>query len=143
MTVIAYDGTSIATDRQSTSGGLKTLITKSMRLKDGTVLAVAGPTATGLLLMDLYKKKQLIRKWPETQDKNDFAILVVARKGKVVFYEYQSTAIPVQTPIFAWGAGREIAIGAMAFGATAEQAVQIASKWDNTCGLGVDNYRLR
>ncbi len=142
MTVIAYDGKSLATDRQSTSSGLILAASKSMRLKDGTVLAWAGTSVQGLVLADLYRRKQLAKHWPDFQNGEKFTFLVVARKGKVVFYEQQRIPLPVEVAPYAWGAGRELAIGAMAMGATAKQAVEIASRWEASCGCGVDNYLL-
>lgn len=38
----------------------------------------------------------------------------------------------------AWGSGRDYAMGAMARGANAKEAAEIAMRFDNGCGMGID-----
>jgi hypothetical protein len=40
----------------------------------------------------------------------------------------------------AWGIGCDFALGAMAMGADAVQAVEITNKFSIHCGMGVDSY---
>jgi hypothetical protein len=47
----------------------------------------------------------------------------------------------INAPFFALGSGRYLAMGAMAFGATAEEAVRIAIQYDTGCGGEVDVIR--
>ena len=68
---------------------------------------------------------------PRVDDGECCTTLVVVNKGKCVFY----TASPdypqvVADKFFAWGSGREIALGAMAHGASAYEAVEIACDLD-------------
>ena len=44
--------------------------------------------------------------------------------------------------IYAIGQGSHFAYGAMAMGASAEQAVEVANKFSIYCGIGVDTYTL-
>jgi hypothetical protein len=41
------------------------------------------------------------------------------------------------------GAGREMALGALAVGATARQAVEVCEEYSDYAGFGVTAYRLR
>ena len=41
-----------------------------------------------------------------------------------------------------WGDGQEVAMGALAMGADAIKAVEITSKYCDSCGCGIDAYNL-
>lgn len=57
-------------------------------------------------------------------------------RGKKVFYWSGSVAEEVKPP-YAIGSGADIAMGAMYFGASAEEAVRLACKLDDTSALPV------
>jgi len=48
----------------------------------------------------------------------------------------------VRAPFYALGSGYQVAMGAMEFGATAEEAVRAAIKWDTGSGGDVTVLRL-
>lgn len=67
--------------------------------------------------------------------------MVVSRAG-VVYYERQPFSLTIEMPHHAIGIGRECAIGAMAMGASAYRAVEIASGLIDGCGGGIDTLTL-
>jgi len=103
-------------------------------------IAIAGSAELGLFIIDLWKRDRLVEEWPMEQQKGaEWVILVVAMPRKpVIYYERLPVAQTVYGDFHAWGGGLESALGAMAAGATAVRAVEIANCLDNTCGLGVD-----
>lgn len=143
MTVIAWDGHTLATDKQATNCGMAFTVTKSMKLETGEVLTWCGNADSGLMVAEWYKKGADPEKWPECQkDKDDWCTLVVLKDGKIFFYEKRPVAMEFQDKFMAWGSGRDYAIGAMAKGASAVEAVHIASRFDTGCGCGVDSYGI-
>lgn len=139
MTVIAWDGRSIAADKQMMSGDLRVTTTKLKKLPSGAVVAWAGTIDCGLLLAHWFESGGHIAEWPKFQlDKDRWTILVVAEADKVFFYEQEPTSIAVEDKFMAWGSGRQFALAAMEHGATAKEAVEVAIKFCTSCGVGVD-----
>jgi len=146
VSVIAWDGQYLAVDRRCNTGDTTSTVIKSERLEDtGEVMAFVGLIAEGLALMDWYKRGADPDKYPELQnDAENNAVLVVASKDGVREYGFGAPFPVVQIdPYLAWGSGKDVALGALAMGATAEQAVNIASRLVTTCGNGVDVYKVR
>jgi ATP-dependent protease HslVU (ClpYQ) peptidase subunit len=78
-------------------------------------------------------------KKPQVGD--NFRVMLVCA-GKQVYYAMASYEfVFVDVPRFSTGSGADHADGAMAFGATAEQAVKIASQFDIYTGSEVDTLR--
>ena len=135
LSIVAWDGKSIACDSMSISGEYKQETEKMRTLKDGTILAWTGPYENGLGLIDWWNAGAVQDEWPVFQSKDgDWARLIVAKGNEVVEYEQLPYPQPVTTPYAAWGSGRDFAIGALAMGATAKEAVEVACKHCLSCG---------
>ena len=133
MSVIAWDGNHLAADRQMTAGTRRATCSKLR----GTI-AWCGDQEEGILLADWYTAGADPEKWPAWQTNDNFTILVVAKEGACYFYEARPREQLVMDPFFAFGSGAPYALGAMAMGATAREAVEVASRFDIYCGMGVD-----
>lgn len=72
----------------------------------------------------------------------DMGCMWVSPDGTVTRLGMKGTPYIITAPFHAMGAGREIALGAMAAGATAEQAVEIAIKYIFGCGGPVQVVKL-
>ena len=142
MTIIAWDGHTLAADKQATAGELRTRVTKIMRLKSGEILAMSGELAPGLTVAEWYKNGADPKEWPEFQRTEAWSRLIVASSSGAFFYEQFPVKIHVEEPFAAWGSGRDFALGAMERGATAIEAVEVASKFCCQCGLGVDFFDI-
>jgi len=144
MTVIAFDGLKIAVDNSADISGWSVLTEKGRRLSDRTVLVATGFSATCFGMMDWYEAGEDFDKWPKFQDnKDDWGQLVVFRAGELpYYYTNYPVKIPVRQMKFAWGSGREFAMGAMMAGASAERAVLITNKLSSSCGRGVTVFDL-
>ena len=131
MTVIAWDGATIATDSQAESafirpGGVK----KIYALSSDVVVGFAGELQKGLLALE----------WLNSEDKNkpdpdrikDISILMI-RNGKG--YELFDLLIEDEISFpFAIGSGGGFAMAAMLHGATAAESVATAIRLDSGCG---------
>ena len=156
MSVVAWDGKIIAADKLCVSADMRSTTTKIVRLPRESqkqlaggpdlkevVLAWVGEQGGGLALLDWYKSGCNPADWPAAQRTADWTRLLVADKDGVVFYEREPRAQKVEEPFMAWGSGRDFAMGAMAMGADARQAVEVASRFSTNCGGGVDWYDLQ
>lgn len=141
MTVIAWDGKTLAADRQATNSGMRYAATKLFRLSDGSVAAGTGTLAAVLVMKAWYEAGADATKYPECQKSNDdWCRLVVAKPdGSVFYYEGLPVAIPSESVPAAWGSGRDFAMGAMLAGADARRAVEITGMVSTDCGLGIDS----
>lgn len=141
MSIVAWDGKSIAADRMSENVGLAGSCTKLYKIND-TILGFTGSLGEGLALIEWAKNGLNPDKYPSFQGTDRWTRLILASKHGVVFYEQACIPIPVNTRFAAWGNGRDLALGAMAHGATAREAVKITSKYNVYCGNGIDEFKL-
>lgn len=126
MTTIAYRAGCFAADTQCTNGdGSMLRVRKLTRLEDGSVFAGAGDYFAVLALKEWAATGFEGKRPTKTAEaeclllKADRTLWVLGSGGKPFEIVDEFTAI---------GSGSNYAIGAMAFGATALQAVKIAAK---------------
>lgn len=140
MTVIAWDGTSLAADKQCTMGYLKYEVTKIFRIDENRVVAFAGNQSECLMLLDWYRKGEDPTTWPSFQKKDNYSRIISAEYGVLYYREENPVKIRFEGKNIAFGSGNECAMGAMAAGATAKEAVEIANIISEGCGFGVDSF---
>ena len=137
MSVVVWDGTTLAADRLATQDGVKQTATKISSIQSGEILAWVGGLEDGRWLADWYRRGALPDEWPTWQRREgggSLANLIVAGRGAVCVY--YSLPIPelVEDMFAAWGSGAAVALGAMEMGANSFQAVEAACKWADGCG---------
>lgn len=66
----------------------------------------------------------------------------ITPEGEVLFYDVASAPYEIKAPFIAIGSGRDLALGAMAAGATAEEAVRIAARYDAGTGGEINTLML-
>lgn len=143
MTVIAWDGKILAADRLGMNGDTKLKVRKIFKIHDGVFGAVSGNLSHGLSVLEWYKNGADPKKFP-VPDKEDWCPIVIAATGYPYVIRYERTPNPfrVFNDFVAFGSGDSYAIGAMAAGKNAIEAVKIASKHCISVGLGVDYFRV-
>lgn len=147
MTTIAWDGTTLAADQCSWSGGVRRKVRKVFKLEravgfEGEVLVAFAGTASYCLQVLAWMKGQGERPTPERHfkpDEMDRQCAVLIDYGRRVWacsndLNWQQH----DESMFANGAGQEFAWGALEAGATAQRAVEIAIKRSDYAGFGVD-----
>jgi ATP-dependent protease HslVU (ClpYQ) peptidase subunit len=139
LTVVAWDGTAIAADRQATQGGTASTLTKLQRLDNGEVLTWTGNLQNCFGAQHWYCAGAKPSEWVNYRlnDDEHSELIVLSEDG---LYTYNCGPFPqkIEDKFAAFGSGKELALGALAMGATAKEAVEIASRFDTGCGLGVD-----
>lgn len=141
MTTIAWDGKTLAADR--CCGGWKN-VSKIFKLKDGRYAAGCGNSYHALCAVVAWMNagsKADSRPDIPADDAPD--MIVIDKKGVVswVIWPYVN-GVALTEPFFAVGSGSEFALGAMAAGANARRAVEIACRFDASSGQGIDAVRV-
>lgn len=142
MSVIAWDGKVVAADRQANDQDMRILCKKlSVVKKTGDIIGTIGDFDIGLGLERWYRAGAEPKKFPRHKDEAT-KLIVITKAGRAMEYSTGPNATPIEEPFMAWGAGRDVAIGALAMGANAKKAVQVASRYITSCGMGVTSYRI-
>lgn len=131
MTTIACDGKSMAGDGRACRNDLivNEAAVKVHRLADGSLFGGAG---------DKHELQEL-RAWLDAGAQGsppkakDFAAFVLKRNGELWYHTDRSVPVLTEAPN-AVGCGEELAIGAMEAGASAQQAIEIASRRNTSTG---------
>lgn len=142
MTVWAWDGKTLAADKQATNHGTVARVTKlDKHVTDKGTYLLTGCGEFGVLaaMMAWFKAGQNVADFPKIDDKATLA--VVTPRGGLLIYE-SPFPMGLEEKFYAGGAGRDFALAAMACGKTATEAVEIAIKYEESCGLGVDTLEL-
>lgn len=141
MTVIAVRGKTIAADALETTGELISgLVVKLYRAHNGAVAGAAGNAYAcqrfGVWFAGARGKSPNI-------SSDSFEALMLDIDGKIYLLDEHGTLLLRTGEYAALGSGAHLALGAMAAGATAEQAVAIAIKLNVMCGGEVQVERLK
>lgn len=140
MTVIAWDGKTLAADRRCTSGGLPRTTCKIRRI-NGQLVGASGDAADAARLMWWIEKGCDASTYPLNERDPSAIALVIMPDGRKFMFE---GPIPIEfhDPVIAVGSGRDYAMAAMHCGKTAREAVEIACLFDVNCGNGIDDLEL-
>ena len=154
MSVVVYDGKSVVADKQGTNINVRSLSSKLTRIQQSEIvddhvvqvpyiLGWVGTQSSGLLMQQWWLAGANPDTFPICQHDNErwSRLIVVNCLTKNIFmYEQLPVAIPVEDSYMAWGSGSDFALGALAMGATARRAAEIACQFCIYCGYGVQEY---
>lgn len=140
MTVIAWDGKTLAADRRAGVSGTIRTTTKIMRHpRKRELLGIAGSLVDGLEVRHWYLTSADPEKFPATcRQADNFARLIVVSSEGVFCFEGSPIPIKFEGRHAAFGSGSDFAMAAMHMGRTAEQAVEVACALSYECGDGID-----
>lgn len=142
MTVIAFDGKTLAADRQNTCECMSFTVRKIARTEDGILLAAAGKGTHAMQLLR-WALEGFTAPYPICPDKDNYADLWrIEPDGKILVYQNAPEPLRYLDPTFVAGCGREAAAGAMLMGADARRAVEVACQVNIYCGGGIDILEL-
>jgi hypothetical protein len=141
MTIIAYDGRNqikrVCIDKQMTIGDRVASCYKHVITDRGELIAATGSADLGNARKNWYATGANPDTFPKPANDKDSTYLVVfpISGNPIVYCDYPS---PVENTdaIQAFGSGCEMAIGAMATGATAAEALESFIPYSSSCGLG-------
>jgi ATP-dependent protease HslVU (ClpYQ) peptidase subunit len=141
MTTLAWDGVTLAADKQTTDGSHTRTTTKIRRLRGGALGGAAGRSGVCRELLDWYEMGAAKDKMPAEADR--CTLLVIERSGQIFLFEDGSPgAIEVLDKHVAIGSGADFAMAAMHLGHDAVRAVEVASHFDSSTGCGIDAITL-
>jgi len=145
VTVIAWDGRTLAADKMCADDWTARRVTKIRRLRGGEVIAGASGAADRCrALMAWLDAGGEFPAHLRTADQTHATVLAIFRDGRRVAL-YQREPEPIwldnDTP-HAIGSGAEAALAAMHCGRTSREAVQVASLVCRGVGMGVDTLEF-
>ena len=138
MTTIAWDGKTVAADWQC--GFHKTQVPKIERVKGG-IAGGAGQSNLCAMIPEYFNDERDRLKYRQAADQidKDVTILRVIDEDSAELWMHGTYGAPrIVHPPFAIGSGSEYAMGAMAMGASAAEAVKVAHRFDQHTGREVD-----
>ena len=143
MTVIAWDGQTLAADRQSTFGGTPARTKKVFRVRrreTGEVVLFGCAGDTGCC--------QAYARWARGEGERpptlrNLLIMAIDEKGRIWCAQEDLNWYRIGAKFWALGSGANYALAAMACNRGAVAAVKIAQRFDVNCGFGVDSVRFR
>lgn len=143
MSVIAWDGKTLAADKQSTYGEQRSVVTKIFRVPQG-LLGVTGKTEHMKPLLNWFNNFEVPELFPEFQKdpEENSAVLLITKERKIMCYGAQVDPFMIEQPMYATGCGKDFAMGAMLAGADARRAVEITCQLNVYCGMGIDILTL-
>lgn len=142
MTVIAWDGKTLAADKLGDAGGLKRTITKIFRFEGG-LFGSAGSASRSAEMFEWIKSGADPARVPAYQLTDDYqAVMIVDNDRRVWLYGASPHPFRLEDPFHAIGSGRDFAIAAMHLGCNAARAVEVASHFESGCGNGVDTLEF-
>lgn len=143
MTVIAWDGKTLAADKRNTSYGYASTVTKIRRLPDGRLAGASGDCTLCMALLEWAATGMPKDSFPKGGAPDETATLVVIeRDGRAVSYAKTPLPLLCEDAYYAMGAGRDYALAALYLGHDARKAVEVACALDVHCGNGIDTLTL-
>lgn len=142
MTIIVWDGKTLAADKQASSHNTMRKITKIRRIH-GQLVGISGDADRGMSMFAWLENGADIEKYPKFQDSENYVdMVVISSDGTIKKYEKTPHSIIFEDANFAMGSGRDFALAAMHLGCDAYRAVEVAIKFDTGCGNGIDCLTL-
>lgn len=139
MTVIVWDGKTMAADRMLSFGSVHLIATK-IHKSHGYLFGASGDSDHSAEIIAWFRDHLagVERSYPTDLD---CTMLAVSPSGEAMIFCRKEFPIFVSAPV-AIGSGVEVALTAMKLGKTAKEAAQIACELCPTCGCGVDAIDL-
>ena len=142
MTVICWDGKTLAADKQNTSSGVAGTVTKIHRVPGG-IVGFTGNQGHAVALLAWFRDGRNPDKWPKKPGDSSASAIYITPAGMLLYSgEDGPYAAISEDKRDAWGAGYAYALAAMHLGCDARRAVEIACELDIHCGMGIDTLEL-
>lgn len=145
MTVIVWDGKTLAADKRACYDGMINTVTKIHRITGrGVLVGGSGDAAFVNAMIAWVRNGRVLDQFPaEQKSKDDWcSFLVIEQDGTISLYERSPYPVLYEQTLFAIGSGREYARAALHLGCTSAEAVGVACCLDSGCGNGIDTLTL-
>lgn len=143
ITVIAWDGKTLAADRRICYGTMICEVTK-IRRHGRLLIGASGDGSLANEMIAWVCAGADPATFPAAQrTKDDWQpVMVISHGPTVALYERSPHPCVHEQGRMAIGSGREFAMAAMHLGKSAREAVEVACALDNGCGNGIDTLEL-
>jgi hypothetical protein len=145
MTTIAWDGTTLAADKGSWSGGLHQAVRKVHRVTalDGRrfLMAMAGDAVFATQVLRWMRGGEHPGQCLADNVDRDVAVVIDERR-RIFRLSSRLVYVPYEGKVHAHGAGQEIALGALMAGADAVKAIKITMQVSDFAARGVNFVRF-
>ncbi len=140
MSTIAWDGGTLAGDRRVSfgQGRMGTICKIARRMSDGAVIGAVGTTPIAQALIRWFVDGEQGDPPKLDRGKDDVATGFIVRPDGTIDDITDCGIARITADIYARGSGADYALGAMSQGANAKRAIEVAARWDNGTGDGVD-----
>lgn len=132
MTVVAFDGKIMAADSMLRMGAMIASVKKVHRVGDRLV-GWCGTAHHAMLLVDWLLLGAVPGAFPKQPEGDDAPQLMIASREGISILDTVPMELKISQTAWAIGGGAEFALGAMARGATAVEAVEIAIRLSALC----------
>ena len=137
MTIIVWDGKTLAADRMADDNGQRRTMTKIKRHKD-VLLAGTGTAAACGAVMNWFMNGARIDDFPVLPAEQSCDLWVINKSGAIGKFESCAYPVRFEDAMFACGDGAPYAYGVFEMGGTAVDAVKAAIKHCTSCGGSID-----
>jgi hypothetical protein len=144
VTVIAWDGCTLAADKEAGDGWVKLARTTKIHRRASGLLAVAGNASMAREMLAWFDDGAIPADFPAGNrgTDNPTRLLHITKHRELFVYESGPYPLRFENDIYALGSGREAALAVMMIGEGAAKAVEIASRICCGCGNGIDTLQL-
>lgn len=144
MTTIAVDSRTIAADGWRTWGGdIVCRTEEKVRIRHGRIYALTGLAGVFEPLIAWHGERNADpERLPKCGDEDSWTLIVIERPGLILKYTKTCPYPEYFEPPVAFGAGLDLAKGAMLWGATSSEAVQLVAQHTNHTGGRVLSYDI-
>ncbi len=144
ITIVCWDGKTLAADRRVTSGHTISTTTKIFRTKDG-IIGFAGCASGINAFLAWFNNTRDAMNFPEILYDPDYGVfaLFINQQKEIWEFDYNCSPYLLTAKYVAIGSGDETALACMACGKTSAEAVKIVSKLNSSCGNGIDVLTLK
>lgn len=141
MTVIVWDGITLAADRRVTFGTSISTTTKIHKISN-MLVGGAGKSSEVQACVQWVRDGMDRSQYPSIQKEDPCSFLVIHADGAIHYYGKTPDPLIIEDTRFTIGSGSEYADAAMYLGKTAYEAVEVAIALDSGCGNGIDCLTL-
>lgn len=141
MTVIAWDGRTLAADKRAVSGGgIARTVTKIER-HGACLIAITGDWDTGAEMREWFKAGADIERFPP-KARDDRSTMIVINPDGIRTWATGPYPMAIEQGRCCWGSGRDFAEAVLFIGYDARKAVEVACHFQTDCGNGIDTLEL-
>jgi hypothetical protein len=141
LTVIAFDGKTLAADKACATSGYISTVTKLFRI-NGLPVALSGDETAAMAFLAWFGGARDPAAYPKLMETEETNAYVLEKDGFLRRYGKGPHPARIEDTHFAAGCGRDYALAAMYLGKDAVEAVKVACALDTHCGKGCDSMEL-